>query len=184
MCTTNSETTSLEEKSGKTPYTFCNTLFFLLKGIRSSDPKLLAFMLMEAVCTVITPYLGIYLPKLGVDLVTERAGLHKAVFLLGGITVVMAVSQMVGTMAVRAQTILQERLCSHYRNRLFAKILECDYEHVESAEWQRRYHEATEMSVNWGPWSGTTLMSQGAVKTFAAIFSFCLYGTIIAELNP
>ncbi|HIX28740.1 MAG TPA: ABC transporter ATP-binding protein/permease [Candidatus Blautia stercoravium] len=184
MSTTNSKTTSVAENSGKNLYTFWNTLFFLLKGIRSSDPKLLTFMLVEAICTVITPYLGIYLPKMGVDLVTEQADLHKVVFLLGGVTAVMAVSQMAGTMAVRAQTILQERLCSHYRNRLFAKILECDYEHVESAEWQRRYHEATEMSVNWGPWSGTTLMSQGAVKTFAAIFSFCLYGTIIAELNP
>ncbi|MDO4294353.1 MAG: ABC transporter ATP-binding protein [Eubacteriales bacterium] len=141
-------------------------------------------MFLEAVCTVITPYLGMYLPKLGVDLVTERAGLQRAVFLLGGVTAVMALSQMAGTMAARAQTILQNRLRSHYRNRLFEKTLECDYEHVESAEWQKRYHEAAEMSVNWGPWSGTVMMSQGTVKTFAAMFSFCLYGSIIAELNP
>lgn len=173
-----------EIKGKKDPYTFWNTLVFLLKGIRSSDPKLLAFMIVEAVCTVVTPYLGMYLPKFGVDLVTEQAEPKRAVLLLGGITAVMAVSQMAGTMAQRAQTMLHDRLRSHYRNRLSAKTLECDYEHVESAEWQKRYQEAREMSVNWGEWSGTTLMSQGAVKTFAAVFSFCLYGSIIAELNP
>lgn len=173
-----------DSKRKKDPYTFWNTLIFLLKGIRSSDPKLLVFMIVEAVCTVVTPYLGMYLPKFGVDLVTEQADPKRAVFLLGGITAVMAISQMAGTMAQRAQTMLHDRLRSHYRNRLFAKTLECDYEHVESAEWQKRYQEAREMSVNWGEWSGTTLMSQGAVKTFAAVFSFFLYGSILAELNP
>ena len=185
MRTTNSKAAeAADNKRKKDPYTFWNTLIFLLKGIRSSDPKLLVFMIVEAVCTVVTPYLGMYLPKFGVDLVTEQADPKRAVFLLGGITAAMAISQMAGTMAQRAQTMLHDRLRSHYRNRLFAKTLECDYEHVESAEWQKRYQEAREMSVNWGEWSGTTLMSQGAVKTFAAVFSFFLYGSILAELNP
>lgn len=185
MRTTNSKAAEeADSKRKKDPYTFWNTLIFLLKGIRSSDPKLLVFMIVEAVCTVVTPYLGMYLPKFGVDLVTEQADPKRAVFLLGGITAAMAISQMAGTMAQRAQTMLHDRLRSHYRNRLFAKTLECDYEHVESAEWQKRYQEAREMSVNWGEWSGTTLMSQGAAKTFAAVFSFFLYGSILAELNP
>ncbi len=172
------------QEKNKDPYTFWNTLVFLMKGICRSDRKLLALMIVEAVCTVVTPYLGMYLPKLGVDLVTEQADPRRAALLLGAVTAVMAVSQMAGTMAVRAKTILQDRLRSHYRNRLFAKTLECDYEHVESAQWQRRYHEAREMSVNWGIWSGTTMMSEGAVKTFAAVFSFLLYGSILARLNP
>ena len=86
-------------------------MIFLLKGIRSSDPKLLAFMIVEAVCTVVTPYLGMYLPKFGVDLVTEQADPKRAVFLLGGITAVMAISQMAGTTAQRAQTMLHD-LCA------------------------------------------------------------------------
>ncbi len=77
----------------------------------------------------------------------------------------------------------QHRLRSYYRNLLFGKTLDCDYEHVESPQWQDQYEQARLMSVNWGPWSATTLMSEGAVKICGALVSFCLYGGIIAAIN-
>ncbi len=66
---------------------------------------------------------------------------------------------------------------------MFCKTLDCDYEHVESAEWQHKYNEAKVMSVDWGSWSGTTLMTEGAVKVCGAVVSFVLYGRIIGTLS-
>ena len=160
-----------------------NHLVYLLCGIWSSDKMLLLLMVLEALSIVITPYVAMYLPKIGVDLVAARAGSGEAACVLAGLTVVVMISQAVGSMAARGKSVRQDRLRSHYRTLLFCKTLDCDYEHVESAEWQQRYNEARVMSVDWGSWSGTTLMTEGAVKVCGAAVSFVLYGRIIGTLS-
>ena len=51
-----------------------NHIRYLLKGIWNSDKRLMLLMLLEMACTVITPYVAMYLPKIGVDLVTSHLG--------------------------------------------------------------------------------------------------------------
>ncbi len=165
-------------------YSVLNNLNYLLGGIWKSDKRLMLLMFVEAVCTVITPYAAIYLPKIGVDLVSYKAGVGETMLLIGGLGAVMALSQMLGNMAARGKSMLLNRLRSYYRRLLFCKTLDCDYEHVESAQWQDQYEQARLMSVNWGPWSATTLMSEGVIKVCGAIVSFCLYSSILAAINP
>lgn len=174
----------MKKKVEKEGYPVGNNLGYLLKGIWKSDKGLMAFMILETVCAVVTPYAAMYLPKIGVDLVAEQASMRKVIRVLGGLTVIIACSQAVGNMVSRGKNILQDRLRSYYRIQLFCKTLDCDYEHVENARWQDKYDEAKEMSVDWGPWSATTLMSEGAIKVCGAIISFGLYGSIIGTLNP
>lgn len=174
----------MKKKQKKERYFLWSDLGYLLGGIWDSDKTLLAFMLLETLCIVITPYTAMYLPKIGVDLVTARASVKNAVWMLGGLTAVLALSQAAGSMAARGKNVRQDRLRSYYRILLFEKTLDCDYEHVESAVWQDKYDEAKQMSVEWGPWSATTLMAEGAVKVCGAMISFGLYGSIIGALNP
>ncbi len=172
-------------KEGKVKeYSAWNNLVYLLRGIWGSDKKLMLLMVLETLCMVIAPYIAVYLPKLGVDLVMEHADIGRIICILGGVMGMLMLFQAIGNMALRGKNVRQDRLRSYYRILLFRKTLECDYEHVESAKWQDKYNEAKEMSVNWGPWSATTLMSEGAVKVCGAAISFGLYGHIIGALNP
>ena len=173
----------MKKRGKREGYRVWNHLVYLLCGIWSSDKMLLLLMVLEALSIVITPYVAMYLPKIGVDLVAARAGSGEAAWVLAGLTVVVMISQAVGSMAARGKSVRQDRLRSHYRTLLFCKTLDCDYEHVESAEWQQRYNEARVMSVDWGSWSGTTLMTEGAVKVCGAAVSFVLYGRIIGTLS-
>lgn len=167
----------------KNRYSAWNNLIYLLNGIWKSDKKLMAFMILEAASMIVTPYVAMFLPKAGVDLVIGHSSGGNAILSLGLLTVIITFSQAIGSMASRGKNVRQDRLRSHYRMLLFEKTLDCDYEHVESAQWQDRYDEAKEMSVDWGPWSATTLMSEGSVKICGAIVSFILYGSIIGALN-
>lgn len=173
----------MKKSKGKEGYSAWNNLIYLLKGIWNSDKKLMLLMVLEAVSIIVTPYAAMYLPKIGVDLVAGHSPTGKAVMTIGILTVIITFSQAVGSMASRGKNVRQDRLRSHYRILLFEKTLDCDYEHVESAKWQDKYDEAKEMSVDWGPWSATTLMSEGAVKVCGALVSFILYGSIIGALN-
>ena len=165
-------------------YSLGNHIGYLLKGIWESDRKLMALLIIEVVCSVITPYIAMYLPKSGVELATEQADAGRAAALLLALTGILMLSQGLGSMAARGKTRLLDRVRSFFRIRLFCKTLDCDYEHVESAEWQDKYEQAKEMSVDWGPWSATTLMSEGVVKLGSAVVSFFLYGSIIVSLSP
>lgn len=174
----------MRNKTEKEGYSLWNNFVYLLKGIWESDRKLMAFMVLEALCMVITPFIAMYLPKIGVDLVVNHSSVRKALLVLGSMTCITALSQTLGNMAARGKTRPLDRLRSYYRIQLFGKTLDCDYEHVESARWQEQYSQAKLMSVDWGPWSATTLMSEGAIKVCGALISFVLYGSIIAALNP
>ena len=55
-----------------------NHVRYLLHGIWQSDKKLMALMLLEMVCSVVTPFAALYLPKTGVELVTESANPESA----------------------------------------------------------------------------------------------------------
>ena len=173
----------MKKRGKREGYSVWNHLVYLLRGIWSSDRVLMVLMVLEALSIVITPYVAMYLPKIGVDLVAARADSGEAACILGGLTIVVMISQAVGNMASRGKSVRQNRLRSHYRTLLFCKTLDCDYEHVESAEWQHKYNEAKVMSVDWGSWSGTTLMTEGAVKVCGAVVSFVLYGRIIGTLS-
>lgn len=171
-------------KKQKEGYSPADHIWYLLKGIWASDKRLMFLMLLEMACTVITPYVAMYLPKIGVDLVINHEQTAKAVWMLGCLSAVLVVSQGLGSMAGRGKTRRLDRVRSYYRIRLFCKTLDCNYEHVESAEWQEKYEQAKEMSVDWGPWSATTLLSEGMILLGSAVFSVILYGSIIFSLTP
>ena len=172
---------SHQRREGFSP---ANHVRYLLRGIWESDRKLMALMLIETVCTVVTPFAALYLPKAGVELVTNRAGAESAAVTLAVLTAVLLVSQGLGGMASRGKTRRLDCLRSYYRVRLFCKTLDCDYEHAESPEWQEKYEQARLMSVNWGPWSATTLLSEGIVLLGSAVISVVLYGSVIFSVTP
>lgn len=171
-------------KKSEKGYSPGNHIRYLLKGIWNSDKRLMLLMLLEMACTVITPYVAMYLPKIGVDLVTSHAPMQTAIWVLAALTGVLIVSQGLGNMANRGKTRRLDRVRSYFRIQLFCKTLDCDYEHAESAEWQDKYEQARIMSVDWGPWSATTLMSEGIILLGSAVVSVILYGSIIFSLTP
>lgn len=84
-------------------YSLGNHIGYLLKGIWESNRGLMALLIVETVCSVITPYIAMYLPKIGVDLATNGASVRRAAALLLAITCVLVLSQGLGSMASRGK---------------------------------------------------------------------------------
>ena len=106
----------MKKRGKREGYSVWNHLVYLLRGIWSSDRVLMVLMVLEALSIVITPYVAMYLPKIGVDLVAARADSGEAACILGGLTIVVMISQAVGNMASRGKAsgrIVSEAITGH-----------------------------------------------------------------------
>lgn len=56
----------MKKRGKREGYSVWNHLVYLLRGIWSSDRVLMVLMVLEALSIVITPYVAMYLPKIGV----------------------------------------------------------------------------------------------------------------------
>lgn len=170
------------KKNEKLKYGIVNNIMFLLKHMAKEYPLLVFFILLQATLAVFLPLLGIYMPKIAVDLVTSNAGMQEVLITLGVLALVMMVSMGLSDMAGSGKYIMHNSMRMYFMRILYYQSLDCDYVHIESAEGQRKYNKAFR-SVDSGDWSGTSKMTVAMINIFVAVISFAIYSSIISMLS-
>lgn len=99
------------KRKDKVKYSILNNIIFLLRDMARIYPLLVVYIVMQATLSVISPILGIYLPKLAVDLVVTGADTARIFYVLGGFAIVMAVSMALNGMACLAGFYLCVMFC-------------------------------------------------------------------------
>lgn len=173
----------MKKKKDKPKYSVLQNVGFLLKDIARDYKLLLLFLVVEAFFGIITPVLGIYLPKLAVELVTESANTQRILLTLGVFVVVLTGTITLQSTAGRAKYMHYNDMRAYYMRKLFFKTLDCDYMQIESAAGQTRYQKARR-TLDAGDWSGTSLMITSMLLIFTGTLSLILYSGVIAALNP
>lgn len=77
------------KKNEKQIHSVFSNVFYLLKDIYASTKILFVLMVIKVICVIITPMFGIYLPKIAVDLVTQKADVQTIFMTLGLFVLVM-----------------------------------------------------------------------------------------------
>ena len=167
----------------KPRYSVWANVGFLLKDMVRHYKLLVILLAVEALCGIITPIFGIYLPKLAIELVTERADVHRVLYTLGAFFIVLTVNRALQNAMARAKYMHYNDMRFYYEQKLFFKTLDCDYMQIESAQGQTRYQKARR-SLEAGDWSGTSRMITSMLSIFTATISFLLFSGVIALLNP
>lgn len=170
------------KKKDSPTYSVADNVLFLWKGIWENYPLLLVMMGMQCVFSVISPVLGIYLPRVAVELASERAELSKIMVRLGGMGALLALSMALSSMADMGKYMMLNSTRRKYRKQLFMDSLYCGYEQIESAEGQRKYARARE-TLDWGDFSGNVVMCNGVIKLAVNLAGFVIYSGIISTLD-
>ena len=126
------------KKKDSPTYSVVDNVLFLWKGIWENYPLLLVMMGMQCVFSVISPVLGIYLPRMAVELASERAELSEIMVRLGGMGALLALSMALSSMADMGKYMMLNSTRRKYRKQLFMDSLYCGYEQIESMEGQRK----------------------------------------------
>lgn len=164
-------------------YSVINNMMFLLRSIACARPFLFVLILMEIICSVIAPVIGIYLPSYAVKLVTEHADITEILFQVGGLGIVLAFLQGLKSMAAEGKYYLYNNMRFYFQKKLFFKSLHCDYVHVESKEGMTKYQRAMD-ALFCGDASGTSRMLVSTIGLVTSVLSFAIYSGILSSLHP
>lgn len=77
-------------KKKKQSYSILNNIRFLLKDMWKQYPLLVVYLLIQVVCSVVSPVMTMLLPKITLDLVLAKAEAGRIVIVLGGVGLTIA----------------------------------------------------------------------------------------------
>lgn len=173
----------MKKNKEKPLHSVTNNVLYLLKDIKSSHKLLIYMLVIEGICSIITPVFGIYLPKLVIELLTQDSSIEKILLTLGVFTLFITGITALQSMSANGKYMEYNDMRFFYQRRLFLSTLDCDYPHIESSKGQTAYQKAFS-SLSKGDWSGTSKMITAMVTIFISFFSFIIYSSIISLLNP
>ena len=161
-----------------------SNVFYLLRDIYKSTKILFVLMIIEVLCSIMSPLLGIYLPKIAVDLVTESADTQKIFMTIGLFTLIMMSVNVIQSVSANSKYAHSNNMRYYYYVRkINMKSFTCDYRNIESADGQTRFQKAY-ACFDSGDGSGSSRMIGAMISIFTSAVSFVLYSSVLSFLNP
>lgn len=169
-------------KKDKPKYGMMENILYLIKNMWKWDKGLFFFFLVQIPLLVLGPFLGIYLPKVLIDSITQDASI--------GLFLKKMAIPIISTILV--ESILK---ASHFKTNAggiiyrfnyirlqIDKAIDTDYENIDGPQGQNKMMKATMATMN--DQSGTQAITKVLIELFSNIIGILLYGGIIFTIHP
>lgn len=163
-------------------YSIFSDIVYFVKYFKQYEPTVLLLCAAEIVLGTFIPLIGIYLPKITLDLVVQGADVLRTVAVLGLFTLMMVSVRAVHALASAGKYHLYNSQRVNQVGLLFLKSLRIPYPYTESGDMKKVYWKAYD-SLSWGDWSASSRMVTGTVGITVNILCFVLYSGVIGTLN-
>ena len=172
------------EKKGFVPkhYSILSNIVFFADYFRQEEPMVLVLSVFEIILKSVAPLIGIWLPKVTLDLVEQGATVPRAATVLGGFVLLMIIVDGIGQAVQGGKYNLYNYQRITVIGKLFLKSLRIHYADVESGEIKKIYVKA-QGTIDGGDWSALSKTVSGTVDLFVNVISFALYSTLLGILN-
>lgn len=157
--------------------------WFLARESWRWDKRILLFLGITVLTGILLPLFGIYLPKVAVDLLVQKAEPMRVLEVLGSMVGCLLVLQgLHGYLSKRAYFHHNECRNTYFVQRLFLVSLQCKYSNTEDGDFYKLYRRAIN-SVRSGDASGTSVFFDQIPQAVTGIACFFLYSGILARLH-
>lgn len=157
--------------------------WFLAKESWRWDKRILLFLGVTVLTGILLPLFGIYLPKVAVDLLVQRAEPMRVLEILGSMVGCLLVLQgLHGYLSKRVYFHHNECRNTFFVQRLFLVSLQCKYSYAEDGDFYKLYRRAIN-AVRSGDASGTSVFFDQIPQAITGIACFFLYSGILARLH-
>ena len=172
-----------EKGKEKTPYTSWKGVGYALTELWRFDRRLFLLCLLRIPVLVLLPFSTVYLSKLVVQLVTEGAQVPRMLASAGLLVLGMVLLNVFSNYAALVSKGRAELFETKFYYKVFDKVMDTDYENVESFEGQAKRERAFSQNYS-GEGVGLSNIPESLVVIASCVFGFVLYGVILAALNP
>ncbi|MCH5334003.1 MAG: ABC transporter ATP-binding protein [Agathobacter sp.] len=157
--------------------------WFLAKESWRWDKRILLFLAVTTLTGIALPLFGIYLPKVAVDLLLQKAETARVLQVLGSMVGgVLILQGLHGYLSKRAYFHHNECRNTFFVQRLFLVSLQCKYSYAEDGEFYKLYRRAIN-SVRSGDESGTSVFFDLIPQMITGAACFFLYSGILSRLH-
>lgn len=157
--------------------------WFLAKESWKWDKRIIIFLAVTILTGTALPLFGIYLPKIALDLLLQKAGTMRILQVLGSMVGGLLLLQgLHGYLSKRAYFHHNECRNTYFIRTLFLVSLRCKYSHTENGSFYKLYRRAIN-SVRSGDASGTSVFFDQIPRVLTGIACFFLYSGILARLH-
>lgn len=163
-------------------YSILSNIMFYIRFLGREEPAVLVFSAMQIILGAVAPLLGIWLPKLTLDLVTQGATVTRTVAMLGGFILLMIAFNGLCGAVHGGKYMLYNIQRDNMMGLLFLKSLRIKYADVEAGENKKLYGTAC-YSLRAGESRALNGMVSYTIELCENILSFALYSTVIGTLS-
>lgn len=155
-----------------------SNIFFFCRQFLLYEPLIFWCSLTEILCGTLIPYLGIYLPKLTIDLLEKKVSVSTLMLQLGGFILIMMLANGLSGYVGTRKGPLMSRMVEHLNGLLFLKSLRVKYSDAESGNAKQILYKAYNGTKSC--WNVVSTSIEFMVK----LLCFLLYSTVLSTLNP
>lgn len=170
------------ELKTKPSYSIRQNIGYILKNIWRWNKKLFFLSTARIPPLVLLPLLAILMPKIVIDCLTKKVEPETLALDVGLITLGIVVCSILNQYLEGWLSWNTVPNRTRYVCLINQKILDTDYENLESPEAQKKLGKATQANRNNS--SGTEAIVNALVLLTANLLGFLLYGGILSALNP
>lgn len=163
-------------------YSILNNVIYFIKYFKKYEPAVLMLSAAEIILGAAIPLIGIYLPKITIDLIEQGISVEKVTLMLGIFTVMIMAVYGFGEAVSFGKYFKYNSQRSNLTGMLFLKSLRVRYKDTESGPGKIAYDKARDV-VNQGDWSASSRIVTGTVSLITNVLCFLLYSTVLAVLN-
>ncbi|MCH5338251.1 MAG: ABC transporter ATP-binding protein [Acetatifactor sp.] len=163
-------------------YSILSDILFYIRFLRQEEPAVLVFGAVQIILESVAPLLGIWLPKLTLDLVMQGVTMARVVMVLGGFVLLMMAFNGINGAVHGGKYQLYNIQRDKLMGILFLKSLRIKYENVEAGTVKNIYEKACG-SLRIGDQSASSRMVSWSIEMCVNVLSFALFSTVIGTLN-
>lgn len=174
------------KENGKEPecrhFSVISNTWYFTKLFWMYEPIVLFLCGIEIVLAAIMPLIGIYLPKLTIDMITEGVTIQRLMGVLIPFTIGMMLLYGGYSAAEYGKYHLYNMQRTNFMGMLFLKSQRVKYAYEESGKVKNLYWQA-QNALSSGDWSASSRFVSDTVGLLRNILCFFLYSTVLSTLN-
>ncbi len=171
-----------EDSFNLTHYSILSNIIYFIKLFKKYEPVVLVCAVVEIIFGTLIPLVGIYLPKIAMDIVIEGVTGAKAIITLSLITITIMLLYSINTAVRDGKYHLYNMQRSNIMAHIFLKSLKIKYEYVEAGDVKKAYWKACNANTS-GDWSASSRMVTDTITLVKNLLCFILYSTVLSSLS-